>query len=99
MPRKAQPVAQSTPLLLYDELLLGNIPLSGGLGPKDVWDKYKNNREFQGMVYGSTFTRRLRDLRAAVARDYNQSLKDREALVIAIRNHPAPDKNHRGEPQ
>lgn len=84
-------------LLLYDALVLGDITKE--MGPKEVFEKYKNMREFQGMVYGNNFTTRLRSLRGIVARDKDRAVLDRKALKIAIANHPVPEFNHRGEPQ
>lgn len=87
-------------LLLYDALVLGDIPLdSADMGPREVFDKYMHMREFEGMKYGDEFTRRLRSLRKIVRRDKTRAIKDKEALAIALANHPVAELNHRGEPQ
>ena len=52
-----------TCLLLYDALVLQEIPLLGAeMGPRQVYEKYCHLKEFAGMIeYNETFTRRLRD--------------------------------------
>ena len=60
---------------------------------------YTSKIIWTNMQYNDTFTRRLRDLRAMVSRDKKRAVDDKAALMIALRNHPAPAVNHRGEPQ
>lgn len=88
--------------LLYADLANGRLELDGKeMGPQQVYEKYKGESCFQlkGMEYGPNFTRRLRDLREIVKRDKSRAIEDKQALAISIRNHPVPEKNHKGEPQ
>lgn len=51
-------------LLLERALHCGDIPRdSKDMGPRAVFDKFKDHPDFRGMVYDATFGRRLRDLR------------------------------------
>lgn len=87
---------------LYEEIANERIPLNGKeMGPRAVYDKYKELSCFKlkGMEYGKDFTRRLRDLRAIIKRDRKRAIEDRNELAVLIRNHPVPEKNHKGEPQ
>lgn len=50
--------------LLQKALRNGDIPTDTKvMGPKAVYEKYKDHPEFDGIDYDNTFTRRLRDLR------------------------------------
>lgn len=84
-------------LLLYDALVLGDI--TKDMKPKEVYNKYKNMKEFGGMACDDEFRRRLLSLRNIVGRDKDRAVDDRKALKIALANHPVPEFNHRGEPQ
>ena len=102
IPLKDRPWNEEHPtrLLLYDALVLGEIPLSyTEMGPKAIYDKYSHMKEFEGIEYDKNFTTRLLSLRQIVARDKTRATQDRDALKIAMANHPVPEYNHRGEPQ
>jgi len=89
-------------ILILNELKDGRIPLSTKkMGPAEVYCNYAGTFEFkiEGMEYGDTFIRRLRSLRQQVKRDKGRARSDMKALMIAMKNHPAPSLNHRGEPQ
>ena len=50
--------------LLKKDLENGVIPIdSKEMGPRDVYNKYKDNPAFQNIEYDATFTRHLRELR------------------------------------
>jgi len=69
--------------LLAKDLKEGDIPIDGKeLGPKKVYQKYKDTDAFNGMEYNSTFTRRLHDLRKAVE-------TSSEAKKVDWKKHPA----------
>jgi len=53
--------------LLQKALKDGEVPVDGkAMGPRAVYDKYKDDAAFAGVVYDANFTRRLRDLRKKV---------------------------------
>ena len=85
--------------LLFSELGDGMIP--DGMAPEDVWSKCSNMPQFQlrGIKFNDTFKRQLRDLRKLVKRDKNRAEEDMNEVRRALRNHPPPSHNHRGEPQ
>ena len=88
--------------LIYDEIAAGNIPLEAQqMTGAEVWSQYADTVEFKmrGMKYGETFNRRLAALRKLVKKDKSRAIADTEAVAIAIRNHPPPTHNVRGEPQ
>lgn len=83
-------------------MVAGRIPTDGGqMGPAEVWVQYSNTEQFKmrGMKFNDTFKRRLADLRKLVSRDKSRAEDDKRKVAKAIRNHPAPIYNHRGEPQ
>ncbi|CAB9521120.1 hypothetical protein SEMRO_1166_G248240.1 [Seminavis robusta] len=89
-------------ILLYKEIAEGRIPLNEQeMGPAEVWCTYHNTLEFQmdGMEFNGNFATRLSSLRAIVKRDQGRAASDRKALEKAMKNHPVPELNHRGEPQ
>jgi len=88
--------------LLFDEISEGRIPLDAEqMGAAKVWCNYHNASQFKmrGMKFGDTFKRRLVALRNQIRRDKNRAADDKRAVAMAIRNHPPPTHNHRGEPQ
>ncbi|CAB9510058.1 unknown protein [Seminavis robusta] len=89
-------------ILLYNEIAEGRIPLDAKeMGPAQVWCAYHDTVEFkiEGMKFNDTFATRLSGLRAIVKRDQGRAANDRNALENAMKNHPVPMLNHRGEPQ
>ena len=69
--------------LLAKALKEGDIPIDGkDLGPKKVYEKYKDTDAFNGVEYNATFTRRLRDLRKAA----ETSSEDKK---VDWKKHPA----------
>ena len=88
--------------LIMDELAAGSIPLdTQQMGPAEVWSNYAHTAQFKmrGMKFGETFKRRLAALRKQVGRDKNRAEEDHLEVLKAIKLHPAPSHNHRGEPQ
>lgn len=88
--------------LMFDEIAAERIPLDGELmGTAEVWSNYAATAEFKmrGMKCGDTFKRRLAALRKLIKRDKNRSAHDKLEVAKAIKNHPPPSHNHRGEPQ
>ena len=69
--------------LLAKALKVGDIPIDGKeLGPKKVYEKYKDTDAFNAMEYNATFTRRLRGLRKSA----ESSAEDKK---IDWKRHPA----------
>ena len=86
--------------LLQEALINKEIPTDYKLmGPLDVWNKYCDEDIFEGMEYDAAFKRRLLALRKQVRDGKDRAAEDLEFFNIAKRNHPAPARNHRDEPQ
>jgi len=88
--------------LLFDEISDGRIPLEADrMGAAQVWCNYHSTSQFKmrGMKFGDTFKRRLTALRMQIGKDKSRAAGDQQEVARAIRNHPAPTHNHRGEPQ
>jgi len=88
--------------LLFDELEAGTVPMDATqMSAAEVWCKHAATPQFKmrGMKFGDTFKRRLSALRKLVKRDKSRADDDKDAAARAIRNHPPPTHNHRGEPQ
>ena len=89
-------------ILLLNELKEKRIPVSANeMGPAEACCNCADSFEFKidGMECGDTFERRLKTLREQFRRDKGRAKSDVKALKLAMRNHPAPSHNHRGEPQ
>ena len=85
---------------LLNLLIENKIPVDHTImGPREVWDTYCDNPLFEGLKYGTTFTRRLLALRKQVGEGKSRADEDLEAFLAAKANHPPPARNHRGEPQ
>ena len=71
------------------------------MGPALVHFTYRDTIEFKikGMEYENGFPRRLNDLRKIIKASYDRAARDKNALKIAMKNHPAPQFNHKGRPQ
>lgn len=88
-----------TRAFLVQEISDGNVPES--LTAAEAWCTYAATPQFKvrGMKYGETFKRRLLALRKIIMKDKGRAAMDKLELARAIRNHPPPTHNHRGEPQ
>jgi len=87
---------------LFDEISAGRIPLEvEQMGAAQVWCNYHNTSQFKmrGMKFSDAFKRRLSAMRKQIAKDKTRAASDQQEVARAIRNHPPPTHNHRGEPQ
>lgn len=88
--------------LLHDEFKAGRIPLDHKeMGPAEIYYVYGDSLEFQikGMEHGDLFRSRLLGLREQISRDKTRAVADKISLKKAIRKHPVPPLNQRGQPQ
>jgi hypothetical protein len=76
--------------LLTKALSDGDIPVqSKELGPKAVYNKYKDTGAFAQVPYDNSFTRRLRDLRKKELERRTNGGKETDKKKIDWQNHPA----------
>ena len=86
--------------LLQEALINKEIPTDYKLmAPLDVWNKYCDADIFEGMEYDAAFKRWLLALRKQVRDGKDRAAEDLSYFNIAKKNHPAPARNHRNEPQ
>lgn len=67
---------------------------------QQVWnDHCKDHKAFARMQYDAAFKRRLNSVRDDYELKAKRCEKDQKAFDIAVKNHPTPKLNFRGEPQ
>jgi hypothetical protein len=108
-PSKQQPPADEPPkdedrdwtnhparAILYDALWSGDIPLDWNRKPINIYNKFKDSKEFEGMPYDTTFQRRLINLRHIVQKQRTRVYDDKIAYDIFRNNFPVRQTNDVG---
>ena len=74
----------------------GDIPLDWNRRPMDIYNKFKDRKEFRGMKYDATFQRRLLNLRDIVKNKINRRDSDKIAYDTFRKNFPVRQVNNVG---
>jgi hypothetical protein len=74
----------------------GDIPLDWNRQPVNIYNKFKDLKEFAGMPYDATFQRRLISLRDMVKNKMGRVTKDQTAFDIFRKNFPVRQVNDVG---
>jgi Ulp1 protease family, C-terminal catalytic domain len=83
--------------ILKNAFMNGEIPLDWNRRPKDIFDKYKDTTEFEGLHYDLKFQNRLRSIRDIVRHKKDRVELDKAAYEIFRQNFPVRQYNDVGD--